>query len=104
MPVVPTYPGVYIEELTSDVHTIIGVATSITAFIGRALRGPTHEPIRIQSYADYERQFGGLWLGSTMSYAVQQYLQESFMELITMNLTKIFYSFMLRSLACQRVF
>ena len=29
MPVVPTYPGVYIEELTSDVHTIIGVATMI---------------------------------------------------------------------------
>jgi phage tail sheath protein FI len=73
MPVVPTFPGVYIEELPSEVRTIVGVATSIAAFIGRALRGPTHEPVRIQSYADYERQFGGLWLGSTMSYAVQQY-------------------------------
>ena len=73
MPVVPTYPGVYVEELPSNVRTIVGVATSITAFIGRALRGPLNDPIRIQSYADYERQFGGLWLGSTMSYAVQQY-------------------------------
>ena len=73
MPVVPTYPGVYIEELPSNVRTIVGVATSITAFIGRALRGPLNDPIRIQSFADYERQFGGLWLGSTMSYAVQQY-------------------------------
>lgn len=73
MPVVPTYPGVYIEELPSNVRTIVGVATSITAFIGRALRGPLNEPVRIQSFADYERQFGGLSLLSTMSYAVQQY-------------------------------
>ena len=31
MPVAPTYPGVYIEEIPSGVHTITGVSTSITA-------------------------------------------------------------------------
>ena len=36
MPVTPTYPGVYIEEVKSSVHPITGVATSITAFLGRA--------------------------------------------------------------------
>ena len=36
MPVTPTYPGVYIQELTSPVHTITGVATSIAAFVGSA--------------------------------------------------------------------
>ena len=73
MPVTPTYPGVYIEEVPSGVRTITGVATSITAFLGRALRGPVNDPVRIQSFADYERKFGGLWLDSTMSYAVQHY-------------------------------
>jgi len=73
MPVTPTYPGVYIEEIPSGVRTITGVATSITAFIGRTLRGPVNEPVRIQSYADFERTFGGLWVHSTMSYAVQHY-------------------------------
>ena len=73
MPITPTYPGVYIEELPSGVRTIIGVATSITAFIGRALRGPCDEPTRIQSFSEFERTFGGLWMDSTMSYAVQQY-------------------------------
>ena len=34
MPTLTTYPGVYIEELSSGVHTITGVATSITAFVG----------------------------------------------------------------------
>lgn len=73
MPTTPTYPGVYIEEIPSGVRTLAGVATSITAFVGRALRGPVNEPTRIASFADYERAFGGLWSESTMSYAVQQY-------------------------------
>lgn len=73
MPVTPTFPGVYIEEVPSGVRTIVGVATSITAFTGRALRGPVDEPVRIQSFAAFERTFGGLWIHSTMSYAVQHY-------------------------------
>jgi phage tail sheath protein FI len=73
MPVAPTYPGVYIEEIPSGVRTITGVATAITAFIGRALRGPVDQPVRIQSFADFERRFGGLSLDSPMSYAVQQF-------------------------------
>jgi phage tail sheath protein FI len=73
MPVTPTYPGVYIEEIPSGVRTITGVATSITAFIGRARKGLANEPGRVQSFADYERQFGGLWVESTLSYAVQQF-------------------------------
>jgi hypothetical protein len=73
MPVTPTYPGVYIEEVPSGVRTIMGVATSITAFIGRALRGPIDDPVRVQSFAEYQRTFGGQWSKSTMSYAVQHY-------------------------------
>jgi uncharacterized protein len=73
MPVTPTYPGVYIEEIASGVRTITGVATSITAFVGRALKGPLSEPIRVQNFSEFQRQFGGLWRESTMSYAVQQY-------------------------------
>lgn len=73
MPIAPTYPGVYIEEIPSGVRTITGVATSITAFIGRALKGRVNEAVRIQSPADFEREFGGLWTESTMSYAVQHF-------------------------------
>lgn len=73
MPITPTYPGVYIEEVPSGVRTITGVATSITAFIGRALDGPVNTPTPIFSFADYERLFGGLWVESTMSYAVRDF-------------------------------
>ena len=73
MPVAVSYPGVYIEELPSGVRTITGVATSITAFVGRALRGPTDRPVRVQSFADFGRTYGGLWVDSTLGYAVQQF-------------------------------
>ncbi len=73
MPIAPTYPGVYIEEIPSGVRTITGVATSITAFIGRAVSGPVNDPTTITSFGDYERSFGGLSLLSTMSYAVRDF-------------------------------
>jgi phage tail sheath protein FI len=73
MPVTPTYPGVYIEEIPSGVRTITGVATSITAFIGRALRGPVNKAMTINSYGDFERKFGGLWFRSSLGYAVRDF-------------------------------
>ncbi len=82
MPVTPTYPGVYIEEVPSGVHTITGVATSITAFIGRAWKGPMDKATTIYSYADYQRIFGGLWRPGTMSYAVKQFYDNGGSEAI----------------------
>lgn len=73
MPVTPTFPGVYIEEISSGVRTIIGVATSITAFIGRALSGPVNKATTINSFGDFERIFGGLWVDSTLGYAVRDF-------------------------------
>src|SRR5216683_2995573 len=73
MPVQPTYPGVYIEEIPSGVRTITGVATSITAFIGRAISGPINEPTTINSFGDFERSFGGLQPDYPMSYAVRDF-------------------------------
>lgn len=69
----PTYPGVYIEEVPSSVRTIAGVATSITAFIGRARQGPLNDPIHVQSLAEAERTFGGLWRESMLGYSLQQF-------------------------------
>src|SRR2546423_1392020 len=73
MPSALTYPGVYIEEIPSAVRTITGVPTSITAFVGFARRGPVNDPTRIQSFAEFDRVFGGLADESTMGYAVQQF-------------------------------
>ncbi|MFN2166811.1 MAG: phage tail sheath family protein, partial [Anaerolineae bacterium] len=75
MPVAPhvTYPGVYIQEVPSPVHTITPVPTSTTAFVGRALRGPVDEPVLIHSPAEFDRIFGGLWIKSRLGYAVRDF-------------------------------
>jgi uncharacterized protein len=86
MPTTPTYPGVYIEELPSGVRTITGVATSITAFIGRAQIGPVDEPVTINSYADFERSFGGLWRESTLGYAVRDFYMNGGSQAIIVRL------------------
>ncbi|MGH8599142.1 MAG: phage tail sheath family protein [Burkholderiales bacterium] len=75
MPSALSYPGVYIEEIPSGVRTITGVATSITAFVGRAARGPTDTdgPVTINSYGDFERNFGKLDPGYPMGYVVRDF-------------------------------
>jgi uncharacterized protein len=75
VPATLSFPGVYIEEVPSGVRAITGVATSITAFVGRALRGPVEDPVTIFSYGDFERTFGGLWRDSALGYAVNAYFQ-----------------------------
>jgi phage tail sheath protein FI len=89
MPVTPTYPGIYIEEIPSGVRTITGVATSITAFVGSAPRGPVNDPITINSFADYERIFGGLSLDSTMSYAVRSFYLNGGSQAVIVRLARL---------------
>jgi len=89
MPVTPTYPGVYIEEIPSGVRTITGVATSITAFLGRAILGPTDEPVLINSFGDFERQFGGLRVKYPLSYAVRDFYLNGGSQAIIVRLYKV---------------
>ncbi|NDK29335.1 phage tail sheath family protein [Streptomyces sp. TR1341] len=69
----PTYPGVYVEELPSSTRTISTLTTSVTAFVGHTRRGPLNEPVRVTSYAEFERRFGGLSARSAVGYAVHQF-------------------------------
>ena len=89
MPVLLTYPGVYIEEIPSGVRTITGVATSITAFLGRARLGPINEPVTINSFGDFERQFGGLAVDYPLSYAVRDFYLNGGSQAIIVRLFKV---------------
>lgn len=88
MPQTLTYPGVYIEEVPSGVRTIVGVATSITAFLGRAPRGPVDEPVTCLGFGDFERSFGGLHADYPMSYAVAQFFQNGGGHAVVVRLYK----------------
>jgi len=86
MPAAVSYPGVYIEEIPSGVHTITGVATSVTAFVGRALRGPTNLATTINSYGDFEEIFGGLWLDNALGYAVYDFFNNGGSQAVIVRL------------------
>jgi uncharacterized protein len=81
-----TYPGVYVEEIPSGVRTITGVATSVTAFVGRTRRGPTNEPITINNFGDFERIYGGLWEESSLGFAVRDFYRNGGSQAIIVRL------------------
>ncbi len=73
MAVNPTYPGVYVEEVPSGVRTIVGVSTSIAAFIGYFSRGPLDRAVQVFNMGDFQRELGGLNADSEASYGIQQF-------------------------------
>lgn len=87
MPVTPTYPGVYVEELSSGVRTIVPVSPSVTAFVGGATRGIADYPTRIQSVAEFSRKFGGLSPKFPMSYALSHFFQNGGADALVIRVT-----------------
>jgi phage tail sheath protein FI len=81
-------PGIYIDETPGDRRIITGVATSITAFLGRAARGPVNDPLAICGYGDYERYFGGLNVDYPLSYVVRDYFLNGGSQALIVRLEK----------------
>src|SRR4029077_14865196 len=73
MPIQPTYPGVYVQEVSSGVRTITGVSTSIAAFVGMVNRRRVNIPTRVLSFTDYERKYGSDTTVSEMTDQVRQF-------------------------------
>jgi len=73
MSVTVSYPGVYIDEVSSGVHTITSVSTSIAAFFGRTSKGKLNTPIRCLSLADFNRNLGAPHPQSDLGNAVRQF-------------------------------
>ncbi|MFI0445525.1 phage tail sheath subtilisin-like domain-containing protein [Actinomadura sp. 6N118] len=72
MPVQTSFPGVYVQEVPSGVRTIVGVSTSVTAFVGQTRQGPVNTPVAVRSMAEYVRTFGLPWdEARPMGHAVQ---------------------------------
>ena len=80
MPVTTSYPGIYIEELPSNAHTIKAAPTSITVFVGYTHPFKTKtfgKPVELFNFTDFETNFGGLYTSgvvpSHVAYGVNQF-------------------------------
>jgi len=68
-----TYPGVYIQEVSSGVRTIALASTSTAAFVGQAERGPTDRAVRIFNFTEFQNIFGGFMSNSYLAHSVFQF-------------------------------
>ncbi|HKG79015.1 MAG TPA: phage tail sheath C-terminal domain-containing protein [Pyrinomonadaceae bacterium] len=88
MPVQVSYPGVYIQEVSSGVHTITGVSTSIGAFFGRTAKGPIDKAVRLLSFSDFLREFGGPHPLSDLGQSVRQFFDNGGTDCYVVRLAK----------------
>jgi uncharacterized protein len=70
VPQVLSAPGLYVEEIPSGVHAIVGTSTSNTAFVDYFPRGPVGVATQVTSLAEFQRTFGGPDPQSAASYSV----------------------------------
>ncbi|HLJ36827.1 MAG TPA: hypothetical protein VKT54_00300 [Steroidobacteraceae bacterium] len=67
--------GAQLARQERDLHAIEGVATGVTAFVGRTLKGPVAQPLTVRSFSEFQHHFGGLWQPAPLSYAVEQFFE-----------------------------
>ncbi|MGA3156044.1 MAG: phage tail sheath family protein, partial [Steroidobacteraceae bacterium] len=64
---------------------IARLGTTLTAFVGRTLKGPVATPTHIRSFGEFQQLFGGLWQPSMLSYAIEQYFDNGGREAIVVR-------------------
>ena len=67
-----TYPGVYIEEVTSGARPLDAVGTSTAAFVGLTQKGPA-EATRVTSWSEFQRLYGGFIVDGWLPHSVFQF-------------------------------
>ncbi|MBM0745389.1 phage tail sheath subtilisin-like domain-containing protein (plasmid) [Phormidium sp. CLA17] len=68
-----TYPGVYVEEVSSGIRPIQSAGTSTAAFIGIAEKGPLNEAVKIFNFTEYQNLYGSFLNNSFLSHSVYQF-------------------------------
>ncbi|MCO6418321.1 phage tail sheath subtilisin-like domain-containing protein [Siccirubricoccus sp. KC 17139] len=86
MPIPPRQPGVHVEEVPAGPRPIAGVATAITAFVGRAASGPVETPVTCTGWGDFDRVFGGLFAPSALGHAVRDFFLNGGREAVILRL------------------
>lgn len=85
MPVTPTYPGIYIEEVRSNAHSITAAATSIAVFVGYTHPFKTNpnnwgKAVRVFSFSDFERECGGFFNSDRLTAHVAHAVNNFFLN------------------------
>lgn len=98
MPVALSYPGLYLEEIPSSARSIVAAPTSLAVFVGYTHPFKTKaygKPVRIFSFADFEREFGGVYhsdnIDGNVAMAVYQFFVNGGSEAYVVGLKPRYY-------------
>jgi phage tail sheath protein FI len=68
-----SYPGVYVEEVSSGVRPIAAAGTSTAAFFGKAQKGPIGEVKKIFNFTEFQTIYGGFLENHYLAHSVYQF-------------------------------
>jgi len=82
-----SYPGVYIEEVSSGVRPIEAAGTSTAAFVGLAEMGPD-EAARVTSWTEFQRSYGSFITDSFLAHSVFQFFNNGGRQCYVVRVTR----------------
>ncbi len=88
MAAVLSYPGVYIEEVSSGVRPIATAGTSTPAFVGLAEMGPTDRAMRITNWTEFQKVFGSYIADGYLAHAVFQFFNNGGRQCYVVRVTR----------------
>src|SRR5688572_17216997 len=83
-----TYPGVYVEEVSGGVRPIEAASTSTPAFVGLAEMGPDDEAVRVTSWTEYQRYFGGFITDGYLAQSVFEFFNNGGRQCYVVRVTR----------------
>jgi phage tail sheath protein FI len=82
-----TYPGVYVEEVSSGVRPIAAVSTSVAGFVGVTQQGPIGKAVKVFNFTEYQNLYGGFLPYAYLSHAVLQFFNNGGTQCYIMRVT-----------------
>jgi uncharacterized protein len=82
-----TYPGVYIEEVSSGVRPVAAASTSTAAFVGLAQMGPDDATL-ITNWTEFQRTYGSYFPDSYLAQSVFEFFNNGGRQCYVVRVTR----------------
>lgn len=83
-----SYPGVYVQEISSGVRPIESVSTSTPAFAGLAEMGSDTEARRITNWSEFQKYYGSFINDSFLAHSVFQFFNNGGRQCYIVRVTR----------------
>lgn len=83
-----SYPGVYVQEISSGVRPVEAASTSTAAFVGLAEMGPDDEARRITNWTEFQKYYGTFINDSKLAHSVFQFFNNGGRQCYIVRVTR----------------